>query len=308
MGIQIKLSFRTIFSFLLLSFFFSNDILAQEIAFDTLALYENNRINRNTVNGKYLWNHRFRRKIIQHKQFYKDGSLQHVLSRFDDSTFVFTEYYHLNEAHYDYDSLSQVKKREGLALISQITHGDFLTRYDYDTYEAYDVIDTLLLPFKDWIFYNKRGKMYERGTYHNGRRNGSWLVYGDFFEVDKLHEYEMGKLKDSVFINVVLHHSKEETLKKLNGKFRTSKRKLTHQIKGIKTDTIAAPDHIALEFLSNSELLIHSKDEKLALVIEKGTWMLSAYNKIEFRFGEQILEYEIQYLSDDNTIMMGLNE
>lgn len=193
--------------FLLFALLQVRTVAGQKMTGDTIGFYYNGQIQSDWQKQVRLKMHEGNTILLQEK--FPNGNLSREFSRYDDSLFVFTEYYEFP------DTTARTNfriKREGLVQISNRVAGDTIILFDPETYEEHVYLDTLLLPAGNWAYYFPDGKVQGKGRFQNFRRQGLWQYYDEFGRMEKILEYDQGEIVAREYVNRILEHTNRSTL------------------------------------------------------------------------------------------------
>jgi hypothetical protein len=138
--------------------------MSQTPGSDTIGLYANGIIGKN---WQYFESEKtFDNKTIMLKERYENGRIFKEFHRYNDSIFLYTEFYELPDTTVRYRSETWGKKREGLVAVSFQTTGDTISTFNPETYEEHKYMDTLLLPISKWSFYYPGGEKKQSENFH----------------------------------------------------------------------------------------------------------------------------------------------
>ncbi len=270
---------------------------------DTLALYNQGFLNIKSKNIKRHVSYLKHSYMLQEE--YQNGNTSREYIKGSDSTFLFTEFYNFQKT----DSITiHGKKREGLLYITNQTVGDTVITYNPDNYEKQISIDNLMIPIGRWNFYYENGQRSMTGLYSKNGKEGKWYNYNTTeYIIDKIYHFEKNILTKTEFVNLLLYKKRAKINQDLKGPWLIS-RNLDGSIYLLR--------HSDLRQMTNEKKVIFfEKDNSISGKISgrniiptiKGTWKLIGYNKLRIQQENQIIDYEIGYLSKSTLTLKLIN-
>lgn len=307
---------------LLLGCYFQlTSISAQTAESDTIGFLHHETI---TYNWKNLERYKIHQgKFLLLQEHFEPGRLAREFIRYNDTTFLYTEYYEQPDTSVQYKGLTWGIKREGLVVISNQTTGTYST-FDPETYVEHINRDTLLLPFHQWTYYYPDGQKQTEGIYTNYKRQGNWKVYDKYGNLDQQIVYQNGVVQETTFINRIGAQSTAETSKSmqqiwlindpaLDGGYALAPKfkdyRFMHHVEytGGAGDTYFFKEDNRLEYSKLKVLDTVYKQDDAGISATRiydevkslhGKWKLINYHQVEVELEKEKVLFEIEYLSD----------
>ena len=310
--------------------FISTNVFCQLSESDTIGLYHCGQI---AVSGVKVERHEiYEGRTVFWQRCYENGSKFIEYFRYDDTTFLYTDYYEKPDTAKDSYAPAGYRSRQGLVERSTRNMGYVITTYDAVTYEAFDYQDTLLLPVGEWIYYYPNGLKRAVGSFLHYQREGEWIYYNESENPQKIVIYQNGEIESVSYVDVLLNYDKGISSSVISSLWinrdlvirggREVDPSFVNNKYLLKTDEVAGVGEI-YRFLENGTLE-YTKTEvvekesktingvftflmKYDIVRETlGSWRLIGFDELEMIMDGTTVSYQIEYLSDTRMHLLKL--
>ncbi len=272
---------------------------------DSLPVYNFGVLRGKTTKFKKHVN--FKQSTYFFQEKYANGDIASEYYKDSDSTYLHISFHKRKEPKY-----RQHKRCEGLLLVTNITKGDTITNYDYETGEQRTLIDRLMTPIGEWIFYDINGKVVSKGTYSTDGKENEWITYCKKKyhrnKVNKIVHYDKDIMQKVDTVNLLLHEDIHITQKAIEGAWG-----VVTTFKG--TKYILGRGSTLERMIKDGRVLYFERDKLLrgrtdGMTVSpkvyqdvKRKWELVDYNTLKLTHNDQSKNYNIIYLSKDSFIL-----
>ncbi len=258
----------------------------------------------NNLNKRFFSAKRYEGNILHWYRKDNHGVKMEEYYRYNDSLYYYAEF---NEPKTDEDLKSIRMIRQGLVKLSQITHGDTVTRYDYDTYEPSSTIAKLIIPEGKWTYFKVNGFNQARGSYKDGRKHGEWELTNHYTEGmgELIQSFENGVLVSEKAINAIRDKKKSATKEKLIGDYFIQNWAYSKTKRRWNKNPNLEDDWLGHRRIFNADYtftLISRNLDPDGNIFEDavhGTWRLKNFETLELTINGEVTVENIDYLSDD---------
>ncbi len=272
-------------------------LLGQGYPEDTIGYYHNGIIDYDYK--KLKRNKLFEKKLMHLQEKYDSGKTSKEFIRYNDSTFLYTQYYDISPPKKKRRSVNLGKEKEGLVLISHWTTGDTVTTFDAETFEEHWHFDTLLVPIGKWCYFYPHGGYKMQGNYSIDGKEGDWKYYNYRGYVEKTLSYHKNNVVGITNQNIILDKDVKRTEEYLIRDWMISSGKKPLSFNAYKyrgTKEQKKQVNVLYEFKEKDNVLIKRTGKYDDRKEERGTWRLIDFDHFEIELDGEKIIYTIDYI------------